>query len=387
MNRLSLILVFLLMICVFNPVQGAQFLGGNGYIHTNSAQIVPAGATLLDGFIRMYGVTDNQENLSDVSMALALSYGFSKHLELGFSQTLYQDLNYTDVESSNESIMIPGNYNLKLKMGNYRLGDNYYWGGLGLIRYRVAKWQDLQFEPYTSDAIEAEFQLMGTYYDKPLMPDQGVAVNANLGFIYHNDGSTEDEGDAISANFVLSFMMPFENMSFDFGVEAYGSFFISRPTLKYLAREDWVYLTPMIRTKQFGPMRYYIGLDLLVLGSDDTSEPAYGAEIRSFPNYATWRLSFRANYTVPFNTILSGGGSVIGTPTVGHAASQTQAGSRQATPTYLPANRQSMFRWGFDDQSGQVNAVDLDLERIRMERKNAEKELERLKMKMNEKKR
>lgn len=46
-------------------------------------------------------------------------------------------------------------------------------------------------------------------------------------------------------------------------------------------------------------------------------------------------------------------------------------------------SRSELFRWAIEERFGDQEAVDVDLERIRMERRRAEEELNRLKAEMN----
>jgi len=47
-------------------------------------------------------------------------------------------------------------------------------------------------------------------------------------------------------------------------------------------------------------------------------------------------------------------------------------------------SRQELFRWGIEERGGDIQSVDLDLERLRADRKKAEEELKALKAKLEE---
>jgi len=325
--------------------------------------------------------SDEVESTSNGTSALVASFGYTRHVELGVTQILYQDLNYSDKGGAEITAMIPSDTYVRFKFGGYQINDNLLFGVMPVLRYRVGQYHDIQFEPYESAGIEIELLAIGSYYQKPLTPERGLAVHFNLGGIYHNDGSAKDEADAQSITFLISVMNPREK-KFDYGAELYGSFFISRPNKRVLGREDWMYFTPMIQYKISTIFKFILGLDMLVLGKDDTSVP-YNATIGDFANYSTWRLSGKVNYTPStFFRIASDDDESV---RPGRAVQSSAAGpSSTARSAYI--DRQAMFKWAIEERDGQIEAVDLDLEKIRQERKRAEEELERLKKQLEKKK-
>ncbi|NQT33956.1 hypothetical protein HQ587_02105, partial [bacterium] len=168
---------------------------------------------------------------------------------------------------------------------------------------------------------------------------------------------------------------------FDFGGELYGSRFTTRPPEYILGREDWLYITPFTRYKPFKGLQFTLGVDILLLGNEETTEPPISG---SYPNYSKWRITGRVNFSPSTAFYISP--TFIGTdePSVGHerrSASQAQGGG------YDYFDKQDLFRWALEKQVGGVDAVQLDLEKLRRERMKAEEELKKLKKKLEEKKR
>ena len=73
---------------------GAQFTGGFGFLHTNSSLIMPQGALDLSTYIRGYAdfVEQDGENIpiSNATMAIASTFGYTRNTELCISMILYQ---------------------------------------------------------------------------------------------------------------------------------------------------------------------------------------------------------------------------------------------------------------------------------------------------------
>lgn len=381
------ILIFLIVFVLSSSfVFGAQFYGGKGFLHTTTALGLPPGALDLSLFARGYLSRVSGTTVSNGTGAFAASFGFSRKFELSFVQILYQDLNYTLNKGPLERSVTPGNAYFRFKFCNYTLGSNMFWGIAPALRYRVARYQDVQFEPYSSQAVEAELTLLGSYYQKPLYPDESISAHVNLGYINHNDA--EKITDAAQAiNYLVSFMIP--RKGFDYGMEVYGSAFIQEPTENKLSREDYLYVTPMVRYKFLKGLHFYMGLDLLMQGKDDTSFDdtlVVGADVTmlsDYSNYASWRISGKIQfspsttfYAVPtFDKVDKPGG-----------AGRTKGSARSASGKDRDLlSRQELFRWAIEEKFGGTEAVDLDLEKIRMERKRAEDELKRLRDELKEK--
>lgn len=364
--------VLLAFIGLVSIAQGGQFYGGKSFLHTNAAIVLPPGALDLSLYVRGFVWIKSSDNyITNGTSALASSFGFSRRVELGYTQILYQDLNQTPRTETATSVMIPGNTYIRFKIAGYPLGDHMYYGFMPALRYRVGKFQDVQLEPYASIGIEPEITGLLSYYVKPLYPDEAPSVHLNLGYLNHNDG--DNPGSASQEiNWLVSFLVP--RPRFDYGAELYGAFFIKRPPVSILGREDWAYLTPMVRYKIFYGMQFTLGLDILLMGRDETTVPRYHSDL----NYATWRLSGKVNL-IPSTPFYAAPTFVKGD--VKGVAGREKRGGVATAPSF---SRQELLRWSIEEKGLDVQSLELDLEKIRQERKKAEEELLRLKQKLEE---
>lgn len=397
MKRVVLICILLTMAVTLLASAG-QYYAGKGYLHTSTAATLPPGALDLSFFARAYVSVGNDETgtISNGSSALGAAFGFTRHAEIGFTQILYQDLNATFREGSDRDILtaIPGDTYIRFKISGYQIGDNILYGFAPAVRYRVSNFHDVHLEPYESNGIELEVMSLWSYFEKPLYPDEGYSVHANIGLLHHND--TESPSDAaIGLPFLASFLMP--GPRFDYGAEIYGSFFLVEPPENVFGRENWMYVTPLVRYKLFKGLQFTMGLDILALGHDNTTlNREVGAGLDKYPNYSTWRISGRVNfspstafYVAPtfkrvdergtgrerHQTLAAGPG----------AAMQPAGGGGAAVGGGDMYDRQELFRWAIEERFGGKEAVDVDLEKIRKERMRAEEQLKELKKELEEK--
>jgi len=361
------------------PANGGQFLGGKSYLHTNTALVLPPGALDLSSYFRGFIWVKSSDNyLTNGTSALAASFGFSRRVELGFTQILYQDLNGTKSIPVDVSYMVPGNTYIRFKIANYSLMNNIFWGLMPALYYRVAMHHDIDLEPYQGNGIELELTSMLSYYVKPLYPDEAPSFHLNLGYHNHNDAETPFESSS-ALRFAAAAMIP--RPRFDYGAELYGNIFTKHPPKDVFGREDWMYFTPMVRYKLFKGLHFTMGVDLLLLGQKETSKPGFSDR----PNYSTWRLSGKINFA-PSTAFYAAPTFVSATQSGGTGRerrsfeSVTSAGGQ--TPLF---NRQELFRWGIEERGLDVQSVDLDLEKIRLDRMKAEEELKALKAKLEEK--
>jgi hypothetical protein len=374
------------------PAAAFQFTGGKGYLHTNSALLMPPGALDLSFYARGYAVkvSGNEEFVAtNGTSAFAAAFGFTRRTELGFTQILYQDLNASGRQSMTGTTdkaaktMVPGDTHLRFKFGGMTIGDKVFFAFMPVLRYRVARFHDVQFEPYESVGVEGQLVTVLSYYEKPFYPDEAPSFHLNLGYLNHNDSDNPVKSSQ-SINFLLSGVYPRTHL--DLGAELYGWFYATQPPKTILNRENWAYLTPFVRYRLFKGLNFTVGLDALLMGSEDTSEPTrrtgrgtlVPVDLSDYPNYAKWRLTGRisfnpstAFYVAPtFTKVTEAGG---GRERMGSAGGAGGA-----------MDRQSLFRWAVEGQ-GSMEAADLDLMKIRQERIKAEEELKRLKNKLQEK--
>lgn len=387
MRRILLIVLLIVSLLSSAPVFAAQFMGGNGFLHSNSALVMPPGALDLSNYVRSYislfhaGVG---YSVSNATSALSTTFGYSNNLEVGFSQILYQSLNLTNREFvPGVSSMVPGDTYIRFKFGGYQFTPNLFWGIMPNIHYRVGEFHDVQLEPYASNNIELEVMFLMTYLQKPLYPNEGRIFHFNYSITNHRDLKPITKASQ-SINFLFGFLQPRSNKS-DIGVELYGSIFYKRPAIEIFSRENWVYITPMFKHKIFRGMRFTIGLDYLLVGSKNTTNFTDAADdqedldiLNSFPNYPSWRLTTRINF-IPSTSFFSSKSS-----NASSGRHKRVFGGKSASGE--GTDRQSLFKWAVEERGGEIEAIDVDLAKIRQERKNAEAELEILKKDLEKRK-
>ncbi|MFH0765556.1 MAG: hypothetical protein V2A61_03960 [Calditrichota bacterium] len=375
MKRLTFILVLVLVAGIPWVASGGQFLGGKGFLHTNSAAVIPQGGLDVSLYMRAYAHHfEGGGNMYNGTAAFNTAFGFTRHVEFGFAQVLYQDLNSTKRADAKITMMMPGDASFRFKFGGYPLTDKFLWGVMPSLRYRVARFHDVHLEPYQSYAVEAEIMLLGSYFEKPLYPDDGYAMHFNLSYTNHNDEPTLTESSQ-DIFFLATYRKP--KIKYDYGAELYGSFFAKRPRKMVQDREDWMYITPFMRYKLYKGLQFTLGLDALLLGYTNTSSTKLG----KVPNYSKWRLTGRVNFN-PSTAFYAA-------PTFAPPEAP-ETGRARRTYDRNPSSgggygREALFKWVIEEKSGEVEAIDLDLEKVRLERIKAEEELQRLKKELEQK--
>ncbi len=386
MKRVIAVFLTVFTLGVVGTAQAGQYYGGNAFLHTNTAIVLAPGALDLSVYDRAYlGKVDNPPGddyfVTNGSSAFAAAFGFSRHVELGFTQILYQDVNATPRLDMTVTNLIPGNTYIRFKFGGYPLGDKMFYGGMAALRYRVGLFQNIHLEPYQGEGIEIEIGGLLSYYVKPLYPEEAPSFHLNLNLLNHNDADSPTDASQ-EVNFLVSSFFP--RPRFDYGVELYGAFFYVDAPEAILSRENWMYLTPFVRYKLFKGLNFTVGLDLLMMGGTDKTFPSTDP----LPNYPGYRITGKIRFT-PSTAFYSA-------PTFVKADAPTGAGRQRSsysasdgggggggggTPMF---NRQELFRWGIEERGGEIQSVDLDIEKLRMERKKAEEELKALKAKLEE---
>jgi hypothetical protein len=380
MKRTLSIVLTALTLAFVGAANAGQYYGGIAFLHTNTALVLPPGALAMSLYAR--GFTQSvsppligKYTLSDGSSALATAFGFSRHTELGFTQILYQDVNGTRPNRDGVTTLIPGNVYLRFKMAGYPMGEHMFYGFMPALRYRVARMQDIHLEPYEGIGIEGEVNALFSYYAKPLYPDDAPSYHFNLGYLNHNDVHSATSASQ-EINYLISAVFP--RPRFDYGFEVYGANFIQRPVVTVLSREDWLYVTPMLRYKFFKGLSFTAGLDVLLMGSKDTTIPS-----NDLPNYSKWRLSGKLDFA-PSTAFYAAPTFAKADATGAGRERRSFGGGGSGEGDNSLYNRDDLFRWGIESRGSDIQTVNLDLEKLRQERKKAEDELKALKQKLEE---
>lgn len=365
---------FVALSIVAVPSFAGQYLGGIGFMHTNSAKTLPVGAMNASLYIRGYfDIKDSDNYITQGASAFAGTFGFTNNAEISFTQLLYQDLTYTRNNPDAKLFTTLGDFYLRFKFGNHNFNDNLVWGHMPSLRYRSSDFYDYFFEPYKGSGIEFEYQFLLSYYEKPLFPDDALSAHFNIGYLNHNDRAGLGSSSQ-SINYLASFMRPVRN--YEAGLELYGSMFIKEPDQRMWGNHSWMYIAPMARYRMFAGLNFTAAFDINVMGNSETDNNVS----KKWGNYPKWRLSGKITYTpstafykVPtFSKVATGAEAMAPSAAGRERRSYTRA-------TNETVDRKELFRWAIEERSAEVDPVELDLDKIKRERMKAEEELKRLK--------
>ena len=360
--RLVLVIAVLGVLAAGTPAGATQFAGGKGLTIVQYPITLPPGALNVQLHTRAFAKSLPDFTLSNGTGALSFNFGFTKHLEIGFTQILYQDLNVSAIDQDHLE-QIPDDTYLRVKLGNipFTVGNAYFkFGVLNQLRYRTGVVDNIYLEPYVSDGIEWEIDLLLSYFSNPLYEENAPALHFNVGYLNHNDAGIGNSPFKAAQEFVYAAAYVFPTRLFDFYLENSGLIFTNHPKEWVYSRESSIWLTPGVRYKMFYGLNLLLGVDVLLWSEDDKTSPALPDV---YPNYPDWRI----NGTISFSPSTS----FFRQPTF------SQAGDPKNLRKLL-RDRKSLFEWVVDDQEG-LEYIDIELEKIKAERKKAEQELEKLK--------
>ena len=360
--RLVLVIAVLGVLAAGTPAGATQFAGGKGLTIVQYPITLPPGALNVQLHTRAFAKSLPDFTLSNGTGALSFNFGFTKHLEIGFTQILYQDLNVSAIDQDHLE-QIPDDTYLRVKLGNipFTVGNAYFkFGVLNQLRYRTGVVDNIYLEPYVSDGIEWEIDLLLSYFSNPLYEENAPALHFNVGYLNHNDAGIGNSPFKAAQEFVYAAAYVFPTRLFDFYLENSGLTFTNYPKEWVYSRESSIWLTPGVRYKMFYGLNLLLGVDVLLWSEDDKTSPALPDV---YPNYPDWRI----NGTISFSPSTS----FFRQPTF------SQAGDPKNLRKLL-RDRKSLFEWVVDDQEG-LEYIDIELEKIKAERKKAEQDLEKLK--------
>ena len=385
MKRIAAWAGICLLTCGAAPA-ATQFLGGQALFHTWTAQNLEPGQLSVQWHSRLWSGSTPQGNLSNVSQALALTFGFSPHLELEITPMIYQDLNMdpTSIVTYNA----PDDIYLRFRLGNYQtraFGHPLGWGLQFSGRANSSRMSNVYLEPYNAPANEMSVGGVASWFSNQLYPSEGQSFHANLTYLNHNDGQASGLNmiKDVSNDLEFAFAYRYPALRWELFGELHGNKFISRPRVNAYTRADVIWLQPGFTWRMFQGVSVTSGLDIRVLESGPAvlhgSPPAGSDRARyrvssDYPDYyPPWRLSVKMSFK----------------PSTAFRHTETFAEVRPESQKdwemreKIGVTEREMIDWlGAEDQSAEF--LDLELEKIRAERRQAEKELERLKDKLKD---
>jgi hypothetical protein len=383
MKRITLLTgIFLL---VGGATASTQFLGGHALFHTWTAQNLEPGQLSVKWQSRFWSGSTSLGGVSNVTQAVALTFGFSPHVELEVTPILYQDINFNpDLVTYNA----PDDVYFRMRFGGYRgrvMSNPIQWGLQASARTNSSRVSNVYLEPYSN--VSNEVSLGGTvsWFANQLYPAEGPSAHANLTYLNHNDGGASSinifSGSTNDLEFAFAYRYP--TLHWELFGELYGNVFLTDPPDHAYTRADAIWLQPGFTWRFFQGMSLTAGLDLRVLESGPAVHygawpaGAYRQQYRpndEFPAYyPPWRMSVKMAFT----------------PSTTFRHSQTFSEVRLDSQKdwemreKIGVTEREMIDWlGAEDQSAEF--LDLELEKIRAERRQAEKELEKLKDKLKD---
>jgi hypothetical protein len=386
------LILSVLAICTLGSVAfgSTQFLGGNSLNYTMTAHSLEPGRMTMNWYSRAWAKSIDGANVSDVSQALVVSFGFSRHVEIEIASMLYQDLNLSG--RNDVTYNMPDDIYLRFKFGGYALnvmGKSLTWGFATSFRAAAAKYSNVYLEPYNAGANEFSLGFLSSWYQNQLYPLEGRSLHFNLHYLNHNDGGSSEALDVFTGvshdlEYGLAYRHPLRRWEF-FG-ELHGNTFLKRPENNYYQRANVMWLQPGATFHIFAGMAFTMGLDFRLFESgpalyyDDVAGNPVGLKAgqrrpsESFPDYyPSWR--FNAKFTYQPSTAFRA------MDTFGEVRPESERDWDMREK--LGVTEREMIDWlGVENEGAEF--LDLELEKIRAERRRAEKDLERLKEKMKE---
>ena len=373
MNRIFVVIILSFML--ISSAFAVQFGGGKSLNYTASALTNAPGQLTIDSFLRGY---KKSADITHSSFALAVNFGFTNRVEMGLIQVVGQEVQYGSNPAKPATYMSPGNTQFVFKYGNFQFKETslYYMFDM-IIGYRSASQYNLYLEPYYDYGISGRIDANFSYYTDVTNIWETPSYHFNVGYINYNDGFAIMES-AQSIPFSLGYVM--SDIKRDYSFELHGNFYTRRPGQHVYSRENYMYFCPGVKFKLFLGLNLGVALDVLVFTENETSEVLLPS---GFPQYPTWRMNFKLGYSpsTAFYQI----------PTFEKPSRENiRQVSQPATQGFSPlsarrtiTDKKSLFEWVVDENQG-AQYIDLELEKIREERKRAEKELLKLKKEIDE---
>ncbi len=279
--------------------------GGRSILHLNSAWVLDKGSLTLQSNTSTYynTVIDTSKANGPVgatfwqkNAVLGLNYAPGKHVEWAISHNLYQD---TQIAKGHVSSSV---LDLRLKVGNFGGLRNHF--RLGFVVNTLFSFGDspnIPFEPYSSGAVQFGLTGLLSYSTELLIPESGLNIHLNAGFIQHNDSGKKLSNAAADTFLVNSasrelvygaaIVLPTNRL--DLGLEVFGRGFASRPPVTAYSREDYLYLTPFLNYRFTRRLSFKIGMDIRLSKDEDRTDYTNTVIVplpQALPNYPGWRL-------------------------------------------------------------------------------------------------
>jgi len=372
-----------LLLSAGNGLRAEQLNGGYSLQYAASALTLSKGMWLFKVHSRASLFTVNGTSVSDVTGAFSMNYGFSNNLETEATLILYQDLNYS-APIGGSTANTPDDLLVRWKWGNMQMplaGLPLYFALSGTARISLGGVSNTYLEPYDSPGTTAQLNMIFSYFRNPIYPNDDLQIHYNFGYINFNDG-IDFSSSTSAVRLYFGVWYPF-NDKVAASVESHGTYFLGYPESlgSIYSIEEYGYLTPSLHYT-FSPVVTFItGADIRIYEKKDLS---FALNVPpGAPNYPPWRISSKLVY-YPSAGRLGTGGPGFGQ----YGATPAGAPAPGAPPVgggYGAASRAALYDWGGNIESD-IQYMEIELEKIREDRKKAEEQLQKLKNKLRQKK-
>ncbi|MBD3165254.1 hypothetical protein GF324_01530 [bacterium] len=392
-RRFSLPVIVLLGVVLAIPqAQSEEYNGGYGLQHVTSARSYLNGGWSVQSYSDAYLVDPGTGMESNVTIASGLNYGIGYNFELEATGVLYQDyiggINAEMGQIGGETPVLNDLY-LRWKWGNQRLfGDLPILFGLqGTVKYKAGDYYNRALSTlYDSWGTTGQLNLLFSYYRNMDEPDNSFQFHYNFGYINFNDGNSITEStDALRA--LWGFYIPMSGLGsvfegWSYWLEGRAIYYNNYPDMIYEvnSQENNAYVTSSFSWEFMPNWAFTFGVDFKVY--EDEFE--YGDPMfldRGFSNLPTWRLNYQVSYRPAAGYAGYGSGGGFG----GFRGGQQGRGGYPPPGAYGSVNRGALYDWGGSIRED-IEYMEIELDKIREERKEAEEKLRNLKDKVQKKK-
>lgn len=259
-------------------------------------------------------VSGKTDALSIYNSDLALDYAATDNLTVSVSTTMIQN----DFPRSSDSPKADWFNELRfgIKFGSLETLDGaLQFGGLFTTAIPINRLTNRPFVPFGSGTLDLGFLAIGSYYFDNLLPEESIAIHANIGAGYYFSGTNNATrtssaplktlpNDMTSLRYGFGVTVPIEDFHLRLFGEFSGEAYLSRqlPTYVY-SRENYAYLGVGARWE---PADWF-GLEgmgeFLVMGGSGDDKTVYDVTIgadklsKSGINYTPWKVSGGVRFT------------------------------------------------------------------------------------------
>lgn len=372
----KLILVTILPIALL--AQGSGVQGSYRMFHVQEARTFESGRMVLFSGMGFYTGT-KPSYVKDGSAVpasvywdaignIALSYGFSDHFDGSLIVNLYQDTQVGDLFN------LPSDLTLGIKAGNFEIGSGQFrWGVTGDLQIGLGKYYDVLFETYNPGGFQYGLGGVLSYYSDPYLPGKALNAHLNLGYWSFGDAGTQLRGsnwtrqdvyialnNSSALRYGLGVDIPVD--LFDITFELWGSNYITAPDSFAYGVENYLYITPGFKYYPLSWMKINFGLDFLLVGKEEETTPRI-SDLFDYPtNYASWKVQLGLEFKIM---------------PLAHGSTEAEVEKQQFD------NKIEFFESVIEERR-RTETIEDELDKLKTQRRQAEKELEELRQLLDE---